>query len=109
MFRVGQKVVFVGGLSKRRERHDKDPAKLTLGCVYTIRDIDHRATHLPLHEGLPTVRLEEVIAPTLETLIGPWEIGFDPRIFRPVQERKTDISIFHSILRKHTKRQGADA
>lgn len=33
--------------------------------------------------------------------------GFDPRFFRPVVTRKTDISIFTAML--HTQRTGVDA
>jgi len=68
------------------------------GSVYTIRDIDHRAEFL-LH-GAPTIRLEEVVAPIqLGTILEwSWEPGFHPRRFRPVIERKTDISIFTEML-----------
>jgi hypothetical protein len=40
---------------------------------------------------------------------GPWCAGFRASAFRPLVDRTTDISVFHEILRKVTKRQGADA
>jgi hypothetical protein len=103
MFRVGQKVVWVGFEKKRAPRIDVDPPRLDRGAIYTIRDVDYRAVAFLAHEGLPTILLEEVSAPRWLSTVGIWEGGYDPRGFRPLIERKTDISIFREILRKASK------
>jgi hypothetical protein len=98
-FRVGQKVVKVPGTGGS-VGHKALP-NLTNGSVYTIREIDWRAAHL--HGGIPTILIEEVAAPIMETIIGRFEPGYSPKVFRPAVERKTDISFAHEILRKATK------
>jgi hypothetical protein len=91
-FRVGQKVVCV----------DASPAEhgfvcfkwIVRGRVYTVRS-------LTPYDGL---LLEEVIDHTRPHLNGR-ERGFKSQRFRPIVERKTDISIFKAMLNP----QGVDA
>jgi hypothetical protein len=97
-FRVGQKVVKIPGTGKAGGHPDLP--SLVNGAVYTIRDIDWRAAHI---HGTPTIRVEEVTGPVIETTVGPFEPGYSPKVFRPVVERKTDISFAHEILRKASK------
>jgi hypothetical protein len=87
-FRVGQKVVCVDAAGE---------AALELGSVYTISEI------LP-----PTFCRWRGLK---RYTIGLWfaelpvddEYGYAPERFRPVVERKTDISFAHEILRKASK------
>jgi hypothetical protein len=90
-FRVGQKVVCVdakGGI-------DPKPVE---GTIYTIR----QTLASPIL-GIPSVRLQELICPT-ETFTGQEGFFYALR-FRPIVERKTDISIFTKMLTP----QGVDA
>jgi hypothetical protein len=94
-FRVGQKVICVG--YRNPQFPLSDPAfKLTKGASYTIRDIDTR--FISMH-GVMTIRVEEVVRPSENCAFGPWEPGYHPLCFRPVAEKKTDISIFTQLLR----------
>lgn len=92
-FHIGQKVVCV----------DDSPnptlgaSRLTKGQIYVIRalsygyDDTHFCVHVHgVHGGLRPR--------------GRGERGFYPRRFRPVVERKTDISIFIEILDRETVR-----
>lgn len=90
MFRIGQKVVCVdaspGRISLRQH--------LSLGVVYTIRGLDtedRRSLNLLL-EGFADV------------YVTPWKepVGWGSWRFRPVVEKKTDISVFTEILRRET-------
>ncbi len=96
-FQVGQKVMM---------KHDRGRwADLALGCVapefgvvYTIRDVlgDQETGFL---------RFNEIKNPIIVTHIGIGEPMFEARMFRPVVERKTDISIFTEILDRETRKQ----
>lgn len=100
-FRVGQKVAFVGGTPDGRES-PTIPCRLKIGSVYTIREIE--AAYIPGF-GVAGIRVEEEVYPTV------WWNGreFEPAHlachFRPIVERKTDISIFTKMLTP----QGVDA
>lgn len=95
MFRVGQKVVAiakqVGGYG--------DEAEPIVGSVYTIRsiDLDRAPTVYPI--GL---RLVEIVNKprSYRGLNGDvfHEGSFGAHKFRPLVERKTDISIFKAML-----------
>lgn len=104
MFRVGQKVVCV---SAGTNGHPMD-IRPRVGCVYTIRGIEFDRP-APIHPvGL---WLEEIKNP-LRSYAGYSEFSetsFSALRFRPVIERKTDISVFTEILRKVSRKQGADA
>lgn len=69
-----------------------DLGGLRLRAVYTVRrygldDI-----------GLPTVWLEEIVREIHPDAGDTTEPGYNPARFRPVVERKTDISIFKAML-----------
>jgi hypothetical protein len=91
MFYVGQKVVCVAeGIWKSfREQGFSVPVR---GGIYTIRE-----SYICPYGNIPGIRLIEVRNPRC---VGPLEleIGFYPQEFRPVVERKTDISIFTRML-----------
>ena len=88
-FHVGQKVVCVddsvGQLTRQRE--------LVKGSIYTVRSLP------PWSNGL---YLQEIVLPKAD--FGAWEgheISFFSTRFRPIVERKTDISALTAILNGH--------
>lgn len=87
MFHIGQKVVCVDAAT----RHPDYPCDLRKGAIYTIRGFNDGYS-VP---GIG-VLLEEIQGrhwrPSGE------ERGYHPNRFRPVVERKTDISIFTRML-----------
>ena len=89
-FRVGQKVVCIDA-SKRRLLGVWAADIPVKGCVYTV---DGFLEH-PLGPGLILVEIKNDID----------EHGgaYDARRFRPVVERKTDISVFTRLLVSGTK------
>lgn len=99
-FVVGQTVICVddGDRDKTLPENAKLIADsmdgLTKGRRYTIRDVF-------FDEGWESVsvRLVEIVRPN--SICGGvcYEAGYDPDRFRPVAERKTDISIFTNMLR----------
>lgn len=96
-FIVGQKVVCIDALTN--SRNIKLP-ELEEGGVYTIRKIGIQ--EIPgVFEPELSVWLEgitrEVFSPNDLSIICD-DFGFRPSRFRPVVERKTDISIFKAIL-----------
>jgi hypothetical protein len=100
MFHVGQKVVCVDDSGNWTNGfYYEIPVK---GRIYTIRDIDTRCV---VFFGKAAIRVEEIILPIENTLVGEWEPGYSPDRFRPVIERKTDISVFTRILDKVNKRE----
>jgi hypothetical protein len=109
---VGQKVACVGGSEQRLPPHQRmfwrhwrqywgvaTPAK---GSVYTIREIRLRK------DGTLGLRLVEVINPACEwNDAPPQEPWYHATDFRPVVERKTDISIFTAMLNPSDERVSA--
>ena len=96
--RVGMKVVCVKEHDPdiRREMASFGVAAPVLRHVYTIRAVRSIC-------GGPDVLLEEIVNPVLQYNDGlRTEQGFSVDRFRPVTERKTDISIFTAML--HTQR-----
>lgn len=99
MFRVGQRVVCVdvsacpeGSVPWKIITNGLDG--LTEGRVYTIRAIGGFA-------GRDQVWLYEIIRPLVGSIGKKYgECGYRPSRFRPVVERKTDISVFTEILRR---------
>lgn len=91
-FRVGQNVVCIKAstISGWGGKQDAE-----VGRVYTIRCcyIDEI--------GTPGLLLEEIKNPVKWSVA--LEFGFVASRFRPVVDRKTDISFAHEILRKATK------
>lgn len=103
-FYVGQKVVFLGFINARV------PGKNCHGWeqfpqaeqVYTVRSV----SAFPVTGGV-MLRLEEVVNAPSPYIGGIYEIGFAAERFRPVVERKTDISIFKAMLNPSDERVSA--
>lgn len=107
MFYVGQKVVCVGGSAAKLTGEQRNfwshwrsawgVARPSEGSVYTVRATRVRK------DGGQGIRLTEVINPICEWNDAPpqepWYFSED---FRPVVERKTDISIFKAMLNAKT-------
>lgn len=99
MLQVGQKVVCVGcGQSERKTRVERPQGEKagaiypTIGSVYTIRQID------VWNDGT-TILLNEISnAHLIGWKGGTIEPGFPAKGFRPVVDRKTDISVFKAML-----------
>lgn len=91
-FRVGQRIVCVND-----EFHcDTDGDLPKRGCIYTVRWIGCRPT-----DSGPGVMLHGLHGGYHSSGV---EYCFCATRFRPVVERKTDISFAHEILRKASKR-----
>jgi hypothetical protein len=92
-FRVGQKVVYVGGPRPKMPAYGRAAAgqmiPLTKGVVYTIRDLDD------IH-GILAVRLIEVVNDTGNYFRGREEPWYYLERFRPV----VDISDLQAIVRE---------
>lgn len=102
MFRTGQKVVCIdptwGAPTGSELQKARCPNLPTKGAVYRIR-----STHfLQVYQGKPSqwfVRLYEVVNPTLPDGHGKdAEAIFDAKKYRPLDERKTDISVLKQLL-----------
>lgn len=91
-FYIGQKVVCIASCCAPRAYGEVVPA---INRVLTIRDIvDAKcwpSAGLRFHEIVNSVRWYADVA-------GEMECVFDSRRFRPMVERKTDISIFQNML-----------
>lgn len=103
-FHVGQKVVFVdeAGLTTRERKI----------ALYGIKYPDVSGTYIVrevlIWDGRPCIRLCEITNPkVLYENEGESEQAFAAWRFRPVIERKTDISIFTEML--NTQRTGVSA
>lgn len=104
-FYRGQKVVCVNDVYRHHSWHlvRNRPVQ---GAVYIIREIASGW----FDDGEDGLRLEEVKNEPRRWHGGDVsEVAFALFRFRPVVERKTDIGFAHEILRKVTRRQGADA
>lgn len=95
-FVVGQKVVCVvdewskaGMMVLLAHGPHQFPKK---GCIYTIRNID------VFPGGYIYLHFVEIVNPVISFDHGDWEQGWDHRRFRPLIERKTDISVFKAML-----------
>lgn len=90
-FRVGQKVVCVDDVFRDASwLHVKNMP--VAGSIYTIRGFQ-------TEKYFDGILLEEVINDAITwNAVGFREMSFPARRFRPVQERKTDISIFKKML-----------
>jgi hypothetical protein len=76
----------------------------SVGATYTIREIftEPRSKKWP---DTVFVRLNELVNPKVDTAVGPYECAFAADHFRRVQTRKTDISIFTSMLTGSKQRE----
>lgn len=95
-FTVGQKVVCVNadvtaGYRIPGLNYSGDLSGLRDGAVYTIREVFLCDIH-----GRVLISLNEIRRRVQEGT--KQEFGFDPRRFRPVDHRKTDISVFKAML-----------
>jgi hypothetical protein len=98
-FHVGQKVVFVGGGKRSISRAQIDHYKISvprLKATYTVESVI-------LFEGQECLRLVELNNVHVPTTTGA-ELAFYGFVFRPVVERKTDISIFQAMLNPSDER-----
>ncbi len=92
-FTVGQKVVLVrsfGDISSLRAAVDGVTLPVQ-GVTYTVREFDP-----DMSNGVLCIRLVEVVND-----IHAWdglEPSFEASLFRPVIQRKTDISVFKAML-----------
>jgi hypothetical protein len=101
-FRVGRKVVCVDvSASTHRSIRGRAAEYIEIGKVYTIRWLGRSPDPLDQHLGLH-VRLVGVVRPDHPNPEYS-DMPFKASRFRPVVERKTDISIFTDILRKASK------
>jgi hypothetical protein len=91
-FRIGQKVVCID--AQCAAGFDWYGFPPTEGAVYTVAGFGRNPVY-----GHEVIKIAE--------LGHPW--GYKPRRFRPVVERKTDISFAHEILRKASKPARAPA
>lgn len=97
-FRVGQKVVCVRDDWVNRGKYGLlVPDK---GNVYTIRGFQYHGEFI----GLFFFEIKNEIGNWEGCIVEP---SFGIRYFRPVDEKKTDISFAHEILRKATKKEKA--
>lgn len=100
MFRVGQKVVCV--------RYIRDPeapgADLQVGAVYTVGWLGVQSVD---GESNGMLFIDPVEAPNPES--DEWCRGYDASHFRPVIERKTDISALKALLNPSREKVLADA
>lgn len=93
-FRVGQKVVYVGGERKPNANFVSGTGP-QVNQVYTVREINDLYT--PFY-GCPGILVAEIAnrpVPWCGRMIEPVTLAC---YFRPVAERKTDISIFKAML-----------
>lgn len=85
-FRVGQKVVRFRG----------SEGQIKIGTVLTVRAVQTcMRSDWQVHTGL---LFEEIRSHPVETTVGAFEPDFRHDNFRPVVQRKTDISIFKALL-----------
>lgn len=89
-FQVGQKVTLIRQINASWRGHPAVPNLPEFGAVYTVREVSPSMG----------IKLSELRNPSvvrfLNNLMG--EVFFMGRAFRPVVERKTDISIFVRML-----------
>jgi hypothetical protein len=100
-FVVGQKIVCVDDVIDDRFKTRKDIKYgnslngLTKGQIYTVRGVEVDPVH-----GFPTVFLKEIQRKITRNKVRNSEVGFHFSRFKPLKEKKTDISIFNEILNK---------
>jgi len=97
MFRIGQKVAFIGIVRSFHQWSHLPAASLKIGSVYTVRNLE--PAWIPLF-GFPGLRIEEDVFEPVQwmgRLIEPSHPHFR---FRPVIERKaeTGMAILREIL-----------
>ena len=89
-FRIGQRVCCIARFNRRSLGIDGVGVTLPeVGKVYTVRGFS------PLRSG---IMLEEIVNPCLPSLLGPQEPAFVVSCFRPLVDRKFDLSVFTRLL-----------
>lgn len=96
-FRVGQKVVCIETWRLGKLGYGDEIGPVA-GRIYTIRQIG--TCLVPHYPRQICVRLQEIDNGVRWYENGPYEAAFRASRFRPLIERKTDISFAHEILRK---------
>ncbi len=89
-FRIGQRVCCIARFGRRS--YVVAGVGITLpevGKVYTVRGFS------PLRSG---IMLAEIVNPCLSSLLGPVEPAFVISCFRPLVDRKFDLSVFTRLL-----------
>jgi hypothetical protein len=99
MFRVGMKVVCISSGWVANGGCVGDTILPERGSVYTVRWIGPSA----IGSSGTFIRLHEIHNRLVNFSDGPMEAYFEASFFRPIVERKTDISIFREILRRASK------
>jgi hypothetical protein len=92
MFWIGQKVVCVDDRGLAAALHQDEVGPL-VGDIYTVRG-------LICVNGQHGVKLFEIVNPPHQYWGETRECAFYARRFRPVVEKKTDISVFEEILQR---------
>lgn len=98
MFQVGQKVICVDDAQIIPSSNPIDQIPLECGSIYTVRWIGPQ-----YFSGLDKI----VLSVRLEETLRPFDYPFGADRFRPVVERKTDISVFTRMLTPHDEKVGA--
>lgn len=93
-FYVGQKVVCINGTPDA----DEPPPHPIKGAIYTVSEVF-------AGEGEPMLQFVEIRFDG--DAYGDWQPGFRAACFRPIVERKTDISIFTDMLTPKTEQVSA--
>ena len=92
MFRVGQKVTMIA--PHQFESMCEDEVQPVFGDIYTVRCVVNIIGRLALI-------FDEIKNPR-DRYHNSGEACFNARRFRPIVERKTDISVFDEILRRES-------
>ena len=93
MFHIGQRVVCIHDIGcAQGNEFPNIPIK---GSIYTVRGFVSPDVG---NERTPGMLLEEVVNAPWEYNEGVFEPSFHPYHFRPVVQRKTDISVFKRML-----------
>lgn len=96
-FHVGQKVVCVDGSCRYGRRWHPECCPPSEGATYTVRDVGDNV------EGGLGVKLFEALCVGVFDGALEQDAFFRASRFRPVVERKTDISIFTRMLTPNTR------
>lgn len=97
-FRVGQKVVCISAEYQR----NAPPPYPVVGTVATVSWVGIIAEHIDRDDNGLSIDLVEFPSPETNDY---WR-GYRAMDWRPIVERKTDITIFTEILRKSSKKIG---
>jgi len=94
-FHVGQRVKYVGPDCSVKAAACGNVAPVP-GAEYTVREVGFVQISLGACEN--AIRLCEIVNPPCAWYGGVFELWMNAKYFRPITERKTDISIFTEML-----------